>query len=524
MLAVSAGPDADADEHQPVGVQPAAPGQRVDEGERQRARRRRRPPSCVVRPPRPRVITATAPTPAPAVMPSMPGSASGLRQVACTRQPASASAAPAQRRGQHPRSALVERERDQRPARPRRAPEGEVARPQPGVARQQPEQHGADQDATLTQHDPHEPSPARGPRPGPRAAAGSVRSRGPAGQDDQHDGAQQGGDHAGRDRQRRARRRARRASRRRRRGPRQGADQAGGRDQDARAGAARGRPAPSSRATTGAHSPTKPIGPGQRDGGRGQEHGEQRRPTRGCGVRARPAPPRCRRRGRAGRAGGRAAARRRWPARSPAPAARTRAGRAGSASRCPRRTARWSLLEQDEQRRGGRAERHRGGRARQDQPGRGRARPAGQREHQPAAARPPTNATSARGPQRYVDPERRRDGTAKYAPAFTASVSGEASGLRATDWNSAPATPRAKPTASPAASRGSREPTRMSRSARSTRRRRQQGRAGRRAPTPEYPGSGAGRRAAPSTARQTPDRAPATPDAAPPAGRRPRRR
>ncbi|OUD81476.1 hypothetical protein CMMCAS02_00995 [Clavibacter michiganensis subsp. michiganensis] len=48
---------------------------------------------------------------------------------------------------------------------------------------------------------------------------------------------------------------------------------------------------------------------------------------------------------------------------------------------------------------------------------------------------------------------------AAYAPAFTASVSGEASTLRLTVWRAAPAAPRARPTRIPAAMRGSRDAT-----------------------------------------------------------------
>ena len=53
--------------------------------------------------------------------------------------------------------------------------------------------------------------------------------------------------------------------------------------------------------------------------------------------------------------------------------------------------------------------------------------------------------------------------TAKYAPPVTARVSGDAKGLRASDWNRAPATPKAMPTRIPAPTRGSRDPSRMSR-------------------------------------------------------------
>ena len=53
--------------------------------------------------------------------------------------------------------------------------------------------------------------------------------------------------------------------------------------------------------------------------------------------------------------------------------------------------------------------------------------------------------------------------TARYDPAVTARVSGEASELRVSDCSRAPAIPSANPTAMPAANRGIREPTRICR-------------------------------------------------------------
>ncbi|CAM5260556.1 hypothetical protein SGRI78S_03010 [Streptomyces griseus subsp. griseus] len=75
----------------------------------------------------------------------------------------------------------------------------------------------------------------------------------------------------------------------------------------------------------------------------------------------------------------------------------------------------------------------------------------------PAASSPPRKAVAPAGSAGSVMPNAATATTARYAPALTASVSGEASMLRDTDWRAAPAAPSAQPTSSPAASRGSRE-------------------------------------------------------------------
>jgi len=83
----------------------------------------------------------------------------------------------------------------------------------------------------------------------------------------------------------------------------------------------------------------------------------------------------------------------------------------------------------------------------------------------PAAASPPAKATMPDAQNGTLTPNAVTAVTAKYEPAVTPSVSGEASGLRASDCMSSPATPRAAPTAIPAASRGTREPNSTSVSA-----------------------------------------------------------
>ena len=79
----------------------------------------------------------------------------------------------------------------------------------------------------------------------------------------------------------------------------------------------------------------------------------------------------------------------------------------------------------------------------------------------PAAASPPTKAKSPEDSTGSVSPNAAAATTARCAPALTARVSGEASGLRASDWKAAPAMPRARPTESPASMRGRREATRI---------------------------------------------------------------
>src|SRR5215203_4031676 len=76
-----------------------------------------------------------------------------------------------------------------------------------------------------------------------------------------------------------------------------------------------------------------------------------------------------------------------------------------------------------------------------------------------AAASPPRNATAPPPTTGSTMPKAATATTARYDPAFTASVSGEASTLRETVCITRPATPSATPTSTPAASRGIREAT-----------------------------------------------------------------
>ena len=77
-----------------------------------------------------------------------------------------------------------------------------------------------------------------------------------------------------------------------------------------------------------------------------------------------------------------------------------------------------------------------------------------------AAANPPRKATPPAGNAGSEIPKAANTTTARYAPAFTPSVSGEASGFRASDCRPAPANPNARPTSTPASSRGNRDATR----------------------------------------------------------------
>ena len=100
------GAEADADQHQPLAVDAAAPGEQVEQrggGERRRrTRRAAAPTACSGRSTRPppypeapaSTITATAPTAAPSVTPRMSGLASGLRAKVWVSAPDRPSAAP----------------------------------------------------------------------------------------------------------------------------------------------------------------------------------------------------------------------------------------------------------------------------------------------------------------------------------------------------------------------------------------------------------------------------------------------
>ncbi len=74
-----------------------------------------------------------------------------------------------------------------------------------------------------------------------------------------------------------------------------------------------------------------------------------------------------------------------------------------------------------------------------------------------AAASPPNRASPPDTGTGSTSPNAAAAATARYAPALTASVSGEAIALRAIVCSSEPATPSASPTQTPASSRGSRE-------------------------------------------------------------------
>ncbi|RUR83599.1 hypothetical protein DSM107007_31600 [Nostoc sp. PCC 7120 = FACHB-418] len=72
-----------------------------------------------------------------------------------------------------------------------------------------------------------------------------------------------------------------------------------------------------------------------------------------------------------------------------------------------------------------------------------------------AANKPPVNATN-KGDQANISGAKMVVAvTAKYAPAFTPNVAGEARGLRVTVWNNAPAIPRDAPANIPMVVRGS---------------------------------------------------------------------
>ena len=78
----------------------------------------------------------------------------------------------------------------------------------------------------------------------------------------------------------------------------------------------------------------------------------------------------------------------------------------------------------------------------------------------PAAASPPQKARPPAGSAGSETPNAATATIARWAPALTARVSGDASGLRAIDCNAAPANPSATPMANPASSRGNREASR----------------------------------------------------------------
>ena len=185
---------------------------------------------------------------------------------------------------------------------------------------------------------------------------------------------------------------------------------------------------------TGAHSPTNPIGPATVTAAAAEQHGEQHRDDPGAAdVEAEH---------------GAVSSPRREHVQAARPEhedERRRAGppaRPGRPWRVPDCTSEplphanspmRLLLEQEQQQDGQRVEGERRSPTPRAPAGSGPPRRRGRgRAPAPAAARPPTNATR-RTRERQREPERRHGTTAKYAPALTARVSGEASGLRATD-------------------------------------------------------------------------------------------
>ena len=79
-----------------------------------------------------------------------------------------------------------------------------------------------------------------------------------------------------------------------------------------------------------------------------------------------------------------------------------------------------------------------------------------------AATRPPAKATPPNPSTPRASPNTEHRVTANQAPALTASVSGDASGLRLVACIAAPAAPSAIPTTTPLTRRGSRPPSRTS--------------------------------------------------------------
>ena len=209
------------------------------------------------------------------------------------------------------------------------------------------------------------------------------------------------------------------------------------------------------------HSPTKPIGPGQGDGGGGEHHGQDdaekrvradrhAEHRRGVVTQAEQVEP-----------AGQQQRARRWPATTTGAACRNASRPSWLSEPLPqanRLVVSW--LEEDEQGRRRRACRA-SATAEPASTGGSSTCPPRRRARAPARPRPGRRRTRP-GPTPRAgrdSPNAATTVTARYGPAVTAEVSGEASALRASDWNRAPATPRAKPTASPAASRGIREPT-----------------------------------------------------------------
>ena len=366
-------------------------------------------------------------------------------------------------RGDHPGRALVQREPDQR-RRPRRRARarcrrcaarcGRPSRPSSRVPAASDRARGR---ARATKRRRlRTPTPRRGRLPGRSGVAE------PPGQHDQHDSAGDRGGDAGGDR--RSPRSAPNSARTHGVGERPPPARRPGRTPGSarRAGSAPARHRPSSRTMTGAHSPTKPIGPARVTAAAVSTTASTMPMTR------------VERTGHAEHGGGVVAQRQQveppgqQQAAQPVAATHHRRrlqergrGRAGSASRCPRRTG-WSSPRLNRMSRVAVADCRASATAEPASTSRVVEVPAppARPSTSAAAASPPTNATTPGRPQRDGQPERGHRDDRQVGPGRSPrGCPARPARCAPATASSAPATPRANPTAMPAASRGIREPT-----------------------------------------------------------------
>ena len=336
-------------------------------------------------------------------MPNSPGSASGLRLVAWTSEPARAERGAGEGVPRRP-AGPARRGRTSRagPARPCSQLRMSPVRSQVCPARTDDE--AGDRRPRRRPSAPRRTAgAARTRRPSPPAAPAWARCRGVAGEDDEHDGAGERGGDTGRHLDR-------------------SAHQAG---PDQHIGTSTTMSAPTTPAVgsstvaqqprhprrdqPGDHRraarPTKPIGPATVTAAAVRRTASSVPITRVDGP-GRPARRRCRRPARAGRAGGRAAGRPRWPRPRPAPPARKASNPSWLSEPLPHAyRPRRLLVEEDQQRRRGRLEGERQGRARQDQPGGGGAGASGQPDHRQGGDQAAGEGHRSRRPQRHRQPE-----------------------------------------------------------------------------------------------------------------------
>ena len=402
----------------------------------------------------------TAPRPAPAVMPRIPGSASGLRTVPCTTQPARRQGRAGQHRGGNPRETVVQCPADQvrggarsATARDRRCAATGCRRAGPPAPRPRAAVRRRRLRRGIGAASGHRGGPAAASRSGPESR---IRSR----QDHDQDGTEQCRGNTGGNRTGALCAEDCRAARRR---PAGSAALPGDRRRAAGKGAGRApvRVRPSRRASTGAPSPTKAMGPASvtemlvsstaqsTDSTRVEATGTPRdeavsspsfEDIEPAAEQQRDAQHRNDHRGR------------------PDGGVQVQLGERSAA---PGEQAGGVFLEQDEQHGGAGVERHGDRGTGKDQAGgAGADGAAGQAQHDGGGQHPAGECDACRRPTAERTGRRPRPRSAQSrSPAVTARVSGEASAFRVTDCSSAPATPRANPTATPANRRGSREPT-----------------------------------------------------------------